>query len=64
MKPAPATPRGFRLPRLLDAATRAAAAAAGVSQTAIVVRVLADAIRRGDLPSPTEPADIRQLEFL
>jgi hypothetical protein len=64
MKTSRTTFRAFRLPNILDASTRAAAKAAGVSQTEIIVQILVTALRAGHLPQPKSAEDKRQLAFL
>jgi hypothetical protein len=64
MKRIPTQFRSYRLPQPLDASLTQAAATAGVTQTAVLVRILADAVKRGDLPQPKKATDRRQLEFV
>ncbi len=64
MKRKPTQFRGFRLPRIIDDSTKRAAATSGVSQSEIVIRILADAVRDGTLPPPPTELDRRQLLYI
>lgn len=58
--------RAFRLPTSVDSSLRAAALQSNpkTTLTAVLVRVLMDAIRNSSLPRPISERDNRQLEFL
>lgn len=64
MKRTPTQFRAFRLPRVLDVSTRKKAKERGTTQTEIVVGILADAVKRGELPAPETVRDARQLDLL
>lgn len=56
--------RAFRLPKPLDVSIAMKAKETQTDMTAVVVQILLEAVKRGDLPKPRTQRDQRQLEFI